>query len=181
MAQVYEHPARPGQRLRVAAWIGAAIFLLIPLIAMQFTDEVAWSPADFAFAAILLLGSLGMFEWFARRTGNLAYRAGAAVSLAGVVLLVWIDAAVGIVGNESNPVNALFLAIPAIGTVVALLGRFRSTAMPRALFAMIVTQWVVAFLALGDRTGTPRDILGLTIAFTGIWLTAATLFARAPR
>jgi hypothetical protein len=33
------------------------IFLSIPLIAMQFTDEVDWSSSDFAIMAVLLLGT----------------------------------------------------------------------------------------------------------------------------
>jgi len=34
-----------------------ALLLLIPLIAMQFTNEVNWSPFDFIVMAILLLGA----------------------------------------------------------------------------------------------------------------------------
>ena len=47
---------RRGSRWRIAAWSVAALVLLIPLIAMQFTDEVNWSGGDFVFAALLLLG-----------------------------------------------------------------------------------------------------------------------------
>ena len=34
-----------------------ALLLLIPLLAMRFTDEVAWSPTDFAVAGALLFGT----------------------------------------------------------------------------------------------------------------------------
>ena len=181
MTQVYEHTARRGQRLRVAAWTGAAIFLLVPLIAMRFTDEVAWSAADFALAAILLFGSLGAFEWVVRSTGNPACRAGVALTLAGVLLLVWSNAAVGIVGSEDNPVNAWFFAVPAVGALVATAGRLRPAAMPRTLFAMIVAQWLVAFPALADPSGIAREIVGFTVAFSMIWLAAAVLFVTAAR
>lgn len=181
MTQVYEHTARRGQRLRLAAWTGAAICLLVPLIAMRFTDEVAWSAADFALAAILLFGSLGAFEWVVRSTGNPACRAGVALTLAGVLLLVWSNAAVGIVGSEDNPVNAWFFAIPAVGALVAAAGRLRPAVMPRALFAMIVAQWLVAVPALADPSGIAREIVVFTIAFTMIWLAAAVLFVNAAR
>jgi hypothetical protein len=41
--------------------VGIAIILMIPLIAMQFTDEVNWSPFDFAAAAALLFGAAGIY------------------------------------------------------------------------------------------------------------------------
>jgi hypothetical protein len=39
---------RGGSRRRLAAWATAAILLLLPLIAMPFTDEVNWDETDFA-------------------------------------------------------------------------------------------------------------------------------------
>jgi hypothetical protein len=39
---------RGGSRWRIAAWATAAILLLLPLIAIQFTDEVNWDETDFA-------------------------------------------------------------------------------------------------------------------------------------
>ncbi len=33
--------------LRIAAWSAAALVLLLPLVAMQFTEEVNWTVADF--------------------------------------------------------------------------------------------------------------------------------------
>jgi len=46
---------RRGSRWRIAAWAAAALLLLLPLVAMQFTDEVVWDVADFAFAGALLV------------------------------------------------------------------------------------------------------------------------------
>lgn len=45
-----------GNRWRIAAWSIAAGLLLLPLLAMQVTDEVDWNRADFAVAAALLVG-----------------------------------------------------------------------------------------------------------------------------
>ena len=41
---------------RIARWVAAALVLLLPLIAMQFTDGVNWDVADFLFAGALLVG-----------------------------------------------------------------------------------------------------------------------------
>ena len=41
---------------RLALWGAICAIVLTPLVAMQFTNEVKWDAADFAFA-ILLLGA----------------------------------------------------------------------------------------------------------------------------
>jgi predicted PurR-regulated permease PerM len=76
----------------------AALMLLVPLVAMQFTDEVAWSLADFIVAGILLLGAGLVYELIARRV-NPRYRAVIAVVLMAILLLAWAELAVGIFGT----------------------------------------------------------------------------------
>jgi hypothetical protein len=49
----------------------AALILLLPLRAMQFTDEVVWDEADFAVMAAMLFGACGAYEMAARMTGNI--------------------------------------------------------------------------------------------------------------
>ena len=66
--------------IRIVA--AAASILLVPLLAMQFTDEVVWSLADFAVAGALLVGTGLMFQMALRQAGDLAYRAAAGVALA---------------------------------------------------------------------------------------------------
>ncbi len=41
--------------------------LLIPLVAMQFTNEVNWTLSDFVVAAVLLLGTGLIFEFVMRK------------------------------------------------------------------------------------------------------------------
>ncbi len=84
-----------GQR-RLAMWSLIAALLFLPLIAMQFTREVAWDAADFAFAAGLLIGAGLLFELAASRTRKLAWRLAIGGALIFAVLLIWADAAVGV-------------------------------------------------------------------------------------
>lgn len=109
-------------RLRIAAWSLAAALLAAPAIAMQFSREVAWTAGDFAAAALLLFGGLGVFELLARRVPATGRRLAIAALLLGAVLLVWINGAVGIIGDESNPANRIFplIALAAVG-IAALL------------------------------------------------------------
>ena len=58
---------RRWSRWRIAAWAAAALILLLPLVAMQFTEEVRWTASDFAAAAALLGGGALLFEIASRR------------------------------------------------------------------------------------------------------------------
>ena len=76
-----------------------ALLLLIPLIAMQFTDEVNWSFFDFVVAGILLLGTGLAGELVIRKVKNKNYRLGLLAVIAVMLFLVWAELAVGIIGT----------------------------------------------------------------------------------
>jgi hypothetical protein len=64
-----------------------ASILLLPLVAMQFTDDVDWGVFDFVFAGVVLGGTGLLLELAARRPRTVAYRAAAsAIGLAAIVL-----------------------------------------------------------------------------------------------
>jgi len=75
------------------------IILLIPLIAMQFTDEVNWTLSDFVVAGVLLLGTGLMCELVIRKVKNISYRILICVALLLTLLLIWAELAVGIFGT----------------------------------------------------------------------------------
>lgn len=57
---------------RMVGWGAAAFMLLLPLVAMQFTNEVRWTLSDFVFAAVLI-GAVGViFELTVRASSNLS-------------------------------------------------------------------------------------------------------------
>ena len=96
---------RRGFPWRIAAWGIAALLLLLPLVAMQFTDEVQWTIFDFIFAGVMIGGVGLLFEMAVRMARNNAYRLGVAFALAAAFLIVWASGAVGMIGNEDNPYN----------------------------------------------------------------------------
>jgi len=65
----------------MAVWGAAAVMLLLPLFAMQITDEVKWHAADFAIFGAMLAAVCGTFELAARMTGDTLYRAAAGVAV----------------------------------------------------------------------------------------------------
>jgi len=75
------------------------ILLLIPLIAMQFTDEVNWTPFDFLVMGMLLTGTGLICEFILRRVTGTGYRIALTAAVIGSFLLIWIELAVGIFGT----------------------------------------------------------------------------------
>jgi len=75
------------------------LILLIPLIAMQFTDEVNWTFADFVVAGFLLFGTGILFDMIMRKVNNSDYRVVLYVVLLVVFLLIWAELAVGVFGT----------------------------------------------------------------------------------
>lgn len=161
---------------RIAAWGMAAMLLLLPLVAMQFTDEVNWTTADFVVFGAMLAGAGGAFELAVRMSRNSAYRVAVGVALATAFLLVWVNGAVGIIGSEDNPANLMFGGVLAVGLVGAVVARFRPRGMARALVATAFAQVLVAVIAAVAGVG---HIFVATALFGGLWLASAWLFRRA--
>jgi hypothetical protein len=82
--------------LRIA--LITALLLLIPLIAMQFTDEVVWGPLDFIVMGILLFSTASLFVILARKIPR-SRRVIAGAGFAVVFLYVWAELAVGVFTN----------------------------------------------------------------------------------
>jgi hypothetical protein len=77
-------------------WSGIAAILLLPLIAMQFTRDVAWTGSDFLAAAVLLAGGGVAYEWAVRTVRRPGRRLIVIMLIAAVVLIIWAQGAVGI-------------------------------------------------------------------------------------
>ena len=88
------------QNKRLAGIIfSAALLLLIPLIAMQFTSEVKWSFFDFIVAGFLLFGTGLVLELILRKVKTTRQRIILCVILFIALFLVWAELAVGIFGT----------------------------------------------------------------------------------
>jgi hypothetical protein len=85
---------------KVFIWIGlaTAFILLLPFLAMQFSDEAAWSLFDFITAGVLLFGIGSLFVLVAR-TVDRKYRVAIGIVLAAALLYLWVELAVGIFFN----------------------------------------------------------------------------------
>ena len=82
------------RRSMIVTGVITGALLLVPLIAMRFTDEVARGPADFLVAGALLFGA-GMGMCLAtRRARTTAARVAVVTCIAAGALVVWAELAV---------------------------------------------------------------------------------------
>ena len=79
--------------------LAVALILLIPLIAMQFTNEVNWNLFDFVVMGSLLFGTGLMCELVIRKVKNKDYRIGILAVIVVALFLIWAELAVGIFGT----------------------------------------------------------------------------------
>jgi len=169
---------RRGNRWRIAIWGGAALLLLLPLVAMQFTHEVNWGVGDFIGFGAMLLAACGTCELAARMTRNSAYRIAVGVAVAAAFILVWMNLAVGIIGDEGDPANLMFGGVLAVGIIGAVIARFQPQGMARALITTALAQALVGMIALA--MGSVEGFV-LTGFFAALWLTSARLFRKSAR
>ena len=86
--------------LDTGVMVGAGLaILLLPLIAMQFTNEVNWKLNDFIVAGLLLLGLGLILELVLRKIKKSDYKVAVIVVLILGFLLVWAELAVGVFGS----------------------------------------------------------------------------------
>lgn len=171
---------------RLARWGAAAALLCVPAVAMRFTKEVNWDWADFVAMGGMLALALGGYELLAMKAGNAAYKVASALAILGTFLLIWINLAVGIIGDEGNPANLMYLGVIAIGLGGTAIARFRAGGMANTLFAMMGAQVLIAGVAVLGHMGAdgpiwPRDVLGVTVILSGIWLLSGALFRHSAR
>lgn len=178
MATQMQHPRGTREnRWRMLVWGTAGCLLLLPLVAMQFTREVDWTGSDFVVMGAMLAAACGTWElgmWLSR---NRSYRAAVAVAALGAFLLTWANLAVGIIGDENNPMNLMFFAVLGIGIIGALVARFRPMGLAAAMVAMAGAQAMAGVVTVIVHGGTA----GISGLFTAVWLLSAWLFARAAR
>jgi hypothetical protein len=164
---------------RIVGWGGAAALLLLPFIA-----HAPWTLSDYIFAGAVFAVVGGTFELAVSRSGNAWYRGGVAVALATAFLLVWINGAVGIIGNEDNPANLMFVGVVAIAAIGAIIARFAAAGMARAMIVAAAAEALIAVAALVYRLGATEPpffpgVLVLIGFFVLPWLLAAGLFRKA--
>jgi hypothetical protein len=79
--------------------LAAEMILLIPLIAMFFTEEVDWKVPDFIVVGILLGGVGVAYQLIVTGIKNDSKQAAIGIVLAAAMILIWMELAVGVFGT----------------------------------------------------------------------------------
>jgi hypothetical protein len=174
-----ENGGRRAGRWRIVGWGMAALILLLPLVA-----NAPWTLFDFVVMGVLLGGVGVVLELAVRASGDIAYRTGAGLAVLGAFLLIWVNGAVGFLGNEDNPANLIFFGVLAVAVLGSLLAGFRPAGMARAMLATAAAQVLVGAIALAAGLGSAGadglyEVMLGTSVFSALWLIAAGLFRKA--
>lgn len=161
--------------------IATAGLLLIPLIAMQFSDEVVWTLSDFIFAGVLIFGTGFTYKLISGRSENTAFRVAFAFALSTGFFLIWSNLAVGLIGSANNEFNLLYFLVIGVGVMGAFISRFKATGLMLTLLAMAATQAIITLAALfSGMSEVPRssvyEILAVNGFFITLFVVAAMLF-----
>jgi hypothetical protein len=178
--------------LRIALATGC--ILLVPLLGNLFMGW-NWPPYAFPFWGAILFATGLSYELVARKRGTTAYRVAVGVACATGFVLLWINAAAGIIGD--GPVNLMYLGVLAVGFLGALIAHFQPRGMALALFATAAAQmlvpvialviWKAGWLNLLIDPNSPHPpfhpgiapVFGLNAVFATLWVGSALLFRRA--
>jgi hypothetical protein len=145
-----------------------------------------WDLLDFLAFGVMVTVALTIVVLAGRRTRSGAYRAAAAIAALGAFLLVWVNGAVGIIGNEENDANMMFFGVLGVAAVGAVIARFRASGMARALYATAAAQVLVAAVAIVMQAGAtganwPNGLVIITVFFAATWIVSGALFGKAAR
>ena len=175
------------QTRSVIRWVViTAAVLAVPLLAMVLklgapdpgngTDGVNWGPIDFAVMGVLILGAGLLFEYAASRARNVAHKLAVGIAVAAGLLLIWVNLAVGMIGDDGNAANLLYIFVLFVALIGASIARFEPREASIAMFATAGAQALVAGIALIAGLGPtlPADAF-----FVAAWVASALLFRQA--
>ena len=174
-------------RIRRQMWyvaLATSAILMVPLVAMVFTNDVKWNLFDFIVMGSLLFGTGLTYVMMSRVLDNIAYRTAVGVAVVAGLLLIWMNLAVGIIGSEDNPANLLYGGVLAIGIIGAGVARFQPRGMSHTLFATAFAQMLVPVIALvfwrsslNEPPGTVGTFI-LNAFFAALFVVSGLLFRR---
>ena len=170
------------QKRIIAIAAAVAVILMVPLVGMQFSNEVDWGFFDFVFAGTILFGTGLAYELISSRASNkTAYKVACGIGLGACLLLVWINAAVGIIGD--GPANMMYGGVLVVGFIGTIIARLRPQGMAFTLFAMAIAQVLVPVIALvlgiSDFAPGVLQVFGLNAFFAALFVGSALLFMQA--
>lgn len=164
--------------------IATGLLLLIPFIAMKFSEDMVWTLSDFILAGIMIFGTGLTYTLVTRKSEEIVYRVAVGFALFTGLFLIWSNIAVGLIGSDNNEFNSLYFLVIGVGVMGAFIARFKATGLMFTLLAMAATQAIIAIAALfTGMADVPEssvyEILAVNGFFITLFVVAAMLFRNA--
>jgi hypothetical protein len=171
--------------------LGTVVFLMLPLGLTLINPNAGmnggagggfdWSPGDFVFAFILIAGTASVFELARRKATSSAYKIAAGLALLGTFLLIWVNGAVGIIGDSD--VNALYGFVVLTLLFGAIISRFQPQGSATTLFAAAAIQFIIPIIAYfihtPDFSPGVMQVFMLNAGWVALFLASAIFFRQA--
>jgi len=162
---------------RLAMWGGAALLLSLPAIAMAFFPAagVDWSFGDFVLMGTMLFVACSVVEVGAHLADNLAYLCGFIFAVGTGFVTVWVNIAVGMIQDEGDALNLVFLGVLVVAVVGTLLARFQASGLSTVMLVTGASQALIGLcvLAFGMDDASTGALIA---AFALPWWVSAGLF-----
>jgi uncharacterized membrane protein len=173
--------------IRWGRWVlVTAAVLAVPALAMLLniaipdpgsgTEGVNWGPMDFAVIGVLVLGSGLLYEYASTRTGSAAHRVAVGIAVAAGLFLIWANLAVGMIGDEGNPANLMYVFVLFVALVGAAIARFEPREASVAMFATAGAHVIVVVIAI--IAGLDPELRADAFVI-GAWVVSGLLFRQA--
>lgn len=162
----------------------ATLLLIIPLIGSQFVDGWNWSGSDFVFAWLMVAVMGTLYVAISRKSPNMSYKLGLAAAVATAFLLIWVDGAVGIIG-DGGPFSQFYFMILVLAFIGVLISRFKAAGMSRTAFTTAILIMAVPTVGVMVNPGALSympGVLGvfvLNAVFAGGFVVSGLLFRKA--
>src|SRR6185312_15539418 len=168
---------------RPVFWISAITIslLLIPLIAMQFTNEVNWNVFDFIIMGSLIFGTGFLFYVMTRRSSNFIFRLAISIAILSSFLLIWVNLAVGLIGSGPTIANLMYIGVFVILIGGTYISKFTPQRLQWVMFISAIALIIFAIIQLsGEMYKYPGssvvEILAVNAFFAALFLCAGLLF-----
>lgn len=157
------------------------LLLMVPLVAMQFTDQVKWTIIDFVLMGVLLFGTGSLFVLVIRHGENIIYRAGMAVAVGATFLMIWVNLAVGLIGSGPHAGNLMYIGVVLILFIGIYLSRFKANKLELVMFTTALSFILITIIALLTNMqeypgSSVIEIIGINLFFATPYLLAGLLF-----
>ncbi|MBO6535095.1 MAG: hypothetical protein JJ966_02655 [Balneolaceae bacterium] len=165
----------------VAPAVGASLIVLIPLIAMQFTSEVVWTLSDFIIGWAILFSIGFAYQAIARKSQQVTFKIATGIATFTTLFIIWANLAVGIIGNEENPLNLLYFGVVLLAIFGSYIASLKAKAMFRVMMSVAALHAFVSVIGLSIFTEqnpeyTIMNVIVINCVLTLLWIVSGLLY-----